>query len=249
MSLDQPLVLVLCALALLLAGSVKGTLGIGMPLVAVPLMSLLVPVPVAVALLPMPILLANLWQAFAGGYFVASVRRFWPVIISLVVGVLLGARLLASLDRSLLYLVVGVGVIVFSLSGRFAPGFRLSARAERPLGVLAGFLAGTVGGISTMYGPVLVPYLVALRLPKDEFVGAIGTLYLIGIVPLLAAFAGFGLMGPAEFAWSSAAVVPVAAGVVFGQWLRRHVDQQRFARAVLTLLLFTGASLVWRALA
>ena len=73
-----------------------------------------------------------------------------------------------------------------------------------------------------MYGPVLIPYLVALRLPKDEFVGAIGTLYLIGIVPLLVAFAGLGLMGPAEFAWSSAAALPVSVGVLFGQWLRRH---------------------------
>lgn len=209
MSLDQPLVIAWCAVVLLLAGGVKGTLGIGMPLVAVPLMSLLIPVPVAVALLPMPILFANLWQAFAGGHFAPSVRRFWPVIICMIVGVVLGARLLVSMDRTLLYLVVGIGVIVFALSGRFVPGIHLPARAERPVGALAGFLAGTVGGVSTMYGPMLIPYLIALRLPKDEFVGAIGTLYLIGIVPLLIAFAGFGLMGPAEFAWSTAAAGPV----------------------------------------
>ena len=248
MSLDQPLVIAWCTLALLLAGSVKGTLGIGMPLVAVPMMSLLVPVPVAVALLPIPILLANLWQAFAGGYFLGSVRRFWLLISCMVIGVVLGARLLASLDRSLLYLLVGVGVMGFAISGRLAPGLRLEPRAERPVGALAGFLAGTIGGVSTMYGPVLIPYLIALRLPKDEFVGAIGTLYLIGIVPLLFAFAGFGLMGPTEFGWSAAAALPVFAGVVFGQWLRRHVDQERFRKAVLTLLVFTGVSLVWRAL-
>ena len=238
-----------CTLVLLLAGSVKGTLGIGMPLIAVPMMSLLVPVPVAVSLLPLPILVANVWQAFHGGWFLASVRRFWPLIACMVVGVVLGARLLASLDRSLLYLVIGVGVIAFSLSSRFSPHFHLGPRGERPGGVLAGFLAGTVGGVSTMYGPVLIPYLLALRLPKDHFVGAIGTLYLLGILPLPFALAGYGVMGVREFAWSAAAVVPVFAGVLFGQWLRRHVDQERFRRAVLTLLLFTGASLVWRALA
>ena len=100
-----------------------------------------------------------------------------------------------------------------------------------------------------MYGPVLIPYLLALHLPKNQFVGSIGTLYLLGIVPLLFAFAGYGIMGPAEFGWSAAAAVPVFAGVLAGQWLRRHVDQERFRRAVLTLLFFTGASLVWRALA
>ena len=99
-----------------------------------------------------------------------------------------------------------------------------------------------------MYGPVLIPYLIALRLPKDHFVGAIGTLYLVGIVPLLFAFAGHGIMGPAEFAWSGAAALPVFAGMLFGQWLRRRIDQERFRRAVLTLLFFTGLSLVWRAL-
>ena len=68
-------------------------------------------------------------------------------------------------------------------------------------------------------------------------------------MPVLVAFAGLGLMGPAEFAWSSAAALPVSVGVLFGQWLRRHIDSERFRKAVLTLLLFTGASLVWRALA
>ena len=125
-SLEQPLVLAWCALVLLLAGSVKGTLGIGMPLIAVPMMSLLVPVPVAVALLPLPILIANIWQAFHGGWFWPSVRRFWPLIVCMFAGVMLGARLLASLDRSLLYLVIGIGVIAAS---RRASGWGHAASA------------------------------------------------------------------------------------------------------------------------
>ena len=92
---------------------------------------------------------------------------------------------------------------------------------------------------STRAAPVHAPKGVRADLP----------IYLLSfIVFLLIAFAGFGVMGAAEFGWSVAAAGPVFVGVVFGQWLRRHIDQERFRRAVLVLLLFTGLSLVWRAL-
>ena len=85
-----------CAIALILGGTVKGALGIGIPLVSVPLLALVMQVPQAVALMPIPILIANVWQAFYGGHFFATVRRFWPVIIPLIIGTVFGVKILAK---------------------------------------------------------------------------------------------------------------------------------------------------------
>jgi len=42
---------------------------------------------------------------------------------------------------------------------------------ERWAGAMAGLCAGVIGGATSMFAPPLVIYLVALRLPKETFVG------------------------------------------------------------------------------
>lgn len=237
-----------CALALFLGGTVKGTLGVGIPLVAVPLLALAMPVPQAVVLLPIPILLANVWQAFAGGHFTNALRRFWPLILGVVVGTVIGAHVLVSVDPRTLYALVGVIVVVFSLSGYFQPALRLPRRAERWLGVAVGLTSGVLGGLSTMHGPPLIMFLVALRLPKDEFVGTIAVLYLSGIVPLTLALGALDVMGRHELLLSALAGAPVFLGVLAGQLVRDRLDQNTFRKGLLVMLLFTGAALIRRAI-
>jgi len=64
-----------CFGAIVLGGLVKGTLGVGLPLVVLPLLSLLLPAPRAMGLLVMPVLLSNLWQAIEGKRLNEGLRR------------------------------------------------------------------------------------------------------------------------------------------------------------------------------
>lgn len=64
MASDFPWLLTLAAL--LLGGTTKGALGVGLPLVAIPILSLGMPAPQAIALLVMPVLLSNILQALQG---------------------------------------------------------------------------------------------------------------------------------------------------------------------------------------
>ena len=99
-----------------------------------------------------------------------------------------------------------------------------------------------------MYGPVLIMFLTAVRLPKDEFVACIGALYLIAAVPLTVSLIVFNVMDADQLLRSSMAVAPVAVGLVFGRLLRGRINQRVFANAVLAVLLFTGITLIRRSL-
>jgi len=237
-----------CALALLLGGLLKGSLGVGMPLVAVPLLALVLPIPAAVALLPIPIVVANVWQALRGGYLRTSVRRFWPLLLTMTLGTAIGAKALASLEPGWLYGIVGVAVIGFSLVAYFRPTFRLTSGAERFWAPIAGLAAGLLGGISTMFGPVLITFLTAVRLPKDQFVACIGALYLIAAVPLTVSLIVFDVMDAERLMWSSMAVVPVGVGMILGQLIRARINERAFANGVLVVLLITGVTLLERSL-
>lgn len=231
----------------MLAGTVKGILGIGVPVVSVSLLSLVIDVPMAVSLLPVPILVSNVWQSLQSGRIVSTFRRFGPLIAALVVGTFTGARLLVEIDQRPLMGIVGVSVLVFALTGNSTWQLHVSPRAERWLGVPIGFLGGVLGGMTTFFGPPIIIFLFALNLHKDEFVGTISTVYLCAAVPLAAALGMFGFMGPREYLWSAAAAVPLLLGVVLGQWLRARISQATFRRVLLLLLLVVGVRLIYRA--
>jgi uncharacterized protein len=241
-------VLMWCAFALLMAGMVKGILGIGVPVVSVSLLSLVVTVPTAVSLLPIPILLANIWQSLHSGWFVSTLKRFGALIAALVVGTFVGAQLLVEIDQRILVGIVGVAVLTFAVSAHFPRHLHLSRRAERWLGVPIGFFGGLLGGMTTFFGPPVIMFLFALNLDKDAFVGTISTIYLCAAVPLAISLGLVGFMGTQEYVWSTIAAGPLLVGVLIGQWLRTRVSQSAFRRGLLLLLLVVGVRLIYRAI-
>src|SRR5450830_2016967 len=98
LSFDAEHAMLLSAIAVifLLAGMVKGVVGLGLPTVAVGLLGLFMPPLQAAALLIVPSLVTNVWQLLAGGRFVWLLRRLWLMLAGIVVGTLLGARWLSG---------------------------------------------------------------------------------------------------------------------------------------------------------
>src|SRR5438128_12435604 len=91
---------------LVVGGSAKGALGIGLPLISVPLTAQFLDLPVLIGLLTVPMIATNIGQAFEGGGTMPVVRRLWPMMTALVLGTFAGAHMLISFDRHLLYGIV-----------------------------------------------------------------------------------------------------------------------------------------------
>ncbi|MGD8984789.1 MAG: sulfite exporter TauE/SafE family protein [Desulfobacteraceae bacterium] len=234
--------------ALAAGGFSKGVVGIGLPLTAVSFMSFLIGPPVPVALMPIPILLTNFWQAFSGGYLMRSLQRFWPMLICLPLGTVLGVKVLAEADKGLLSFLLGCSILVFALFAQWRLDWRLSPRAEPFARPLVGLIAGFVGGMSSFFGPPLIMFLVSIGLPKDHFVQAIGLSFLVGIISMILALAFYKVLGPLDFIWSAVAAVPAFGGLVVGQWLRRYIPEAIFRRILLMVFLLSGLNLIRQAI-
>ncbi|HSE77211.1 MAG TPA: sulfite exporter TauE/SafE family protein [Alphaproteobacteria bacterium] len=237
------------AVFLFLGGAVKGVAGVGLPLVALPLLTTVVSVKTAVGLLVVPIIATNFAQSFEGGRFVPTLRRFWPVIACLVAVIVFGVNALVLIPEPVLYAVMGASIIAFPLAAQIWPHLRVAPAHEGWAGPLVGALAGLIGGASSLYGPPLFLYLGALRLPKEEFVPAISMLFLSGTLGLTIGMLSFRILAPADLVASLAATVPVFLGLWLGQKVRRRLPQRRFDRVLLILYLTTGLSLLARAAA
>ncbi|MCH7793781.1 MAG: sulfite exporter TauE/SafE family protein [Proteobacteria bacterium] len=241
--------LALLALGLVAGGVTKGFAGSGLPTVSVASMAIVIDVPTAVALMPIPLLVANARQAFRGGYMRNAMRCFWPLLVCLPFGAVLGVKVLTGIDARTVSGLVGAIVVAFALLSQVRFEWRVSARRERQLQPLVGLGAGVIGGISSIFAPLIVMHLMSLRLPKDEFVGTVGLAYLVGIVPMILALTAFGRLGQTETLWGAAALVPVLAGMFLGERLRGHFSETLFRRCLLVLLLLAGLNLIVQAFA
>lgn len=241
---DLPWLLFLAAL--LAGGLVKGALGVGLPLVAVPLLSLGMPPHLAIALLVVPVLASNLWQAVEGGRLLYSLQRFGGLIVAQLVATVLTVRMTLDLSASQLNAMLAGAVLLAVALMAWKPTLQVSASRERVVGVGVGLLSGLLGGVSSLTGPVIITYLMALQLRRDEFVGSISTIYLLGALPLYGAMLIFGRLGLGEMTGSLLALLPMAAGLVAGKALRQRLDENRFRRVLLVFLVVLALLLLFK---
>lgn len=247
MSLDLS-TLALLASVLVVAGFVKGTIGFGLPLVALTVFTQFLPKEWALAIMVLPVVFSNLFIGFDRRLAGPSLRRFWPAILAVGAGMIVGVIWLDRLPQNGFMVLVGLVVIAFVLLEWFKRVWPIPEAHERAVGLGAGLLGGVMGGVSTAYGPPLVLYFTALRLPKDEFVAAIGVVWSFASLFLIAVFFGAGILAGERMAWSVAACLPVGIGLWFGIRLRSRIPQVPFRRLVGLALLLLGANLVRRGL-
>jgi uncharacterized membrane protein YfcA len=113
-------------------------------------------------------------------------------------------------------------------------------RAETLLGVVGGIY----GGISGVWGPPFIVYLLSIGAGKQESVRAQGVVFLIGAAVLTASHLQSGVLNATTLPLSAALIAPAAAGMWAGFRLQDRLDPVRFRRWT---LLVTGANMLRRA--
>ena len=247
--MDEVFTIAAAAIAVfLLAGLVKGVVGLGLPTVAMGLLTLAVPPVQAAALLLAPSLVTNIWQAVAGPGLARLAARLWPMLGASLLGIFAGIGGLAGGNAAAAAGALGLALVAYAALALWAPRLRVPPRAEPWLGPLAGISTGLVTGATGVFVVPAVPYLQALGLARDELVQALGLSFTVSTIGLGAALALHGTLPGGVALASLLAVVPALAGMVLGQVLRARIAPAAFRRCFLVALLLLGAWLALRGL-
>jgi uncharacterized membrane protein YfcA len=226
----------------LIAGTVKGIIGFGLPTLSLALLAVVFDLPTAMALMLVPSFVTNVWQAIAGGGSREVLARVWPFLAAATLAIFLGAEALARFDYRLLETLLGLLMLIYAISS--LAGLRLGIPARRH-GVAIAF--GLVNGILTgMTGSFVMPgviYLQSIGLRRDELIQAMGMLFTVSTVALALALAQQDLLPDRFIAWSMLAVIPALAGMAIGRRIRERLSEAHFRRVFLAALLVLGAYL------
>ena len=237
-----------CFFALWCGGFIKGALGVGTPLLTVPMMALVLPPQMAIAIMAIPVVVANLWQFAQAERSTAVIARFWPTFLAILVGTWVGVKILSVIDEKTLLVVVGISVIGFALLQGSRFRLHLPDWMVKPAGLFFGGASGLIGGLSSFFGPMLIVYLISIRnLDKNQFVSSISFLYVSAVVPWTVTLYLFGILDQRMLIYSALATIPVTIGLLIGQRIRRRISDARFQYLIIGILVVSGCSMLWRA--
>ena len=243
------------AAVFVLAGLVKGVTGMGLPTVAVALLSLRMAPLEAAALLIVPSALTNVWQLATGPALYPLWRRLRPMLLAVCVGTGIGGWLLlaptgdsvtqfqaAAGGGSATWTPAVLGVLLAGYGVLGLSGWRgqMPGPAQRWAGPVAGLATGVIASVTGVFIMPSAPYLQALGLDREDLVQALGLSFTVSTLALAAMLAWRGEWHAAAATGSFLALLPAALGIVIGQWLRQRMSAVVFRRCFFVALVALG---------
>ena len=232
-----PALTLLVIITFLLAGAVKGVIGLGLPTIAMGLLGLAMSPTQAAALLIVPSTLTNLWQLAAGGHLLALLRRLGPMLAMIFLGTLLGSAWLGINNGPWAVQALGAALVIYALYGLAGPALRVAPEREGWLGPVCGLVTGVVTAATGVFVMPAVPYLQSLGLSRDEMVQALGLALALGL-------AGQDALGGQALGASLLMLAPALLGMFAGQWLRQRISAALFKRCFFIGLAALGGHLL-----
>ncbi|TJZ86581.1 sulfite exporter TauE/SafE family protein [Paracoccus hibiscisoli] len=231
------------------AGFVKGALGFAMPMIMMSAFGSIMPAAVALPAMILPTLFTNIQQAVRDGRepALASARKFRLHIVMVCIFICVSAGFAVLIPQWIMYGLLGVPITLFALWQLSGRPLVLNLRHRRRAEGWSGVIGGLYGGISGIWGPPLIVYLLSIGTDKKEQVRVQGVVFLIGAVVLFVAHLVSGLLNAQTLPLSALLCIPAFAGMMAGFALQDRLDVAQFRRWTLILLILTGLNLVRRA--
>lgn len=232
----------------LIAGSVKGVIGLGLPPVSLALLTVALDLPTAMALMLIPSFVTNIWQSIVGGNARAILVRLWPFLAMASLTVWIGAAALTRVNLSYLTVLLGSLLIIYAVVNLAGIRIVIPSRHEYWAGPLIGSVNGVLTGMTGSFAVPGVMFLQAIGLPRNMLIQAMGMLFTVSTVALAAALQQANFLTVQSGVVSAAAVVPALIGMVLGQRIRECLSEQVFRNVFFISLLILGAYIIVNAL-
>ena len=235
-------------IAILLAGLLKGTIGVGFQTVGIAFLTIITNLPNAIALLLIPSLVTNIWQAGVGGKLIIILIRLWPLIITASMMVWFGSIALTSVSLSYLSALLGVLLIIYSTFSLFGLRLEVKTKNDRWLAPFIGLINGVLTGMTGIFVVPCVFYFQAIGFRKDILIQSMGVLFTALTLMLIVSLKTQDILTLELSGWSAFAIFPAIIGVLIGQLIRKRIPEDVFKKIFFLCLILLGSFITFNAL-
>ena len=246
--MSEPLLFVVVAAVFLLAGFIKGVIGLGLPTVSMGLLAVTMQPSHALAIVIVPAVVTNIWQTFVGPYLRDITQRLWPLMAGTVIGIWLNAGMLTGPYARYGAVVLGVLLVIYAVMGLSTFSFSVARRDEKWIGGIVGVITGMVSAATGVQVIPSMPYIQAIGMEKDELVQALGVFFTVATLGLAFNLTSAGLLTAATALPGAIAMAASFTGMFIGQAVRSRLHPETFRRWFLIAMIFLGLYLAGSAL-
>ena len=234
--------LVYIFISFLVAGAVKGFLGIGLPTVLMTMLTLFISPVEAITLIAIPLLLTNFFQYLRSRDRMLMARRYAPFAFCILATIAVVSFNILHYPETLLLISIGVAMVLFAVNSLV--GFPLRLGPHLCWQVVAGVAAGALGGMSTIWAPAVAMYLIGRNVGKEEFIGAVGFIFTAGGIGLALSLGTINVITLPVAGQSLVTLAVTLMGFRIGELLRGRIDTEFFRKCLLVAFLVMGVRLI-----
>lgn len=229
-----------------IGGFVKGAASFGQPMITISVAVLFIPVPAAIAIAVVPSFLANVVQGYSSRDAAPQLKPYWPFYAALIVGIAVGLRIFASLDQDALQAIIGVLLVIFSVTqlGGLSPP--LSPPPKRGVLAISGLISGLAAGTTSFVAFPSLPVFIAYRLDRKLFALVTSVMFFITMLMVGGGLTVLGLFGRSELVIGLACCIPSIIGQKLGLRMRDRMSVSALRLFVNVVLGLVGLGLVLR---
>lgn len=223
--------IVFVAAVCLFSGFAHGAVGFGFPMVATPLVALVIDIKSAIALLAPITLVLTVISALRGGPVMRIVREYWFVPLATALGAWLGTRMLIAAPPEPFVLVLALVILLYLNLDRLGRGRSILVQRHRvAFGLGFGFVAGISEAVANVAGPVLLIFFMLLGLGPAQIVQTLNLCFSLGKGAQTLTWAASGTMASATWIAIAALVAPTVAALYVGMRVRDRIDADTYRR-------------------
>lgn len=240
----DPYSLGIIVLGLAVGAFVKGLTGMGLPLVAAPLMAGFLGAEHAIVVMQIPCLFSNLWLVWRHRAEGKTTPVRYNMIVPAMLMTVVGVWFLDSASDGATMLLLAIAVAFFLGLLVLNPTFRM----EGLIGQVGTFFASIIGGFcqgaSGISGPLFSTLILSFRLNKEAHVYYNGLMFGLFHTVQIGAMLILGMFTVQRATEGCLALIPAIAFQYLGMRLMGHVSRRVFNGAVIAVIVLMEIKLV-----
>lgn len=230
-------------LALVLSGSVKGVFGIGFPVVAMAILPLFITPISAITVIALPIVVTNIQQLFSEKEWRYIIIKYRYMALFMLLASFLSSQILTQISVDLITAIIGFALALFAIYSLF--NFTLPITSHSVWQIIAGASSGLLSGMTGIQSTAII-YFASLDISRNEFVGAVGYIFLVGGLGLSIGLINNNLLNSSSAILSIAAVLFSTVGFKLGSLLRPYIHSELFKKLLFLLMLIIGMKQIYQ---
>ncbi|APW66176.1 MULTISPECIES: sulfite exporter TauE/SafE family protein [Arcobacteraceae] len=234
------------ALAFILfwASVVHGSIGFGFGMISTALVALFTDIQTTILFMLIPTMLANIMSILSEGNFLEALKKFWVIILLMIIGSTLGTILLVYVNSEYFKLLLAFIILLYLLQSLIKINASFVTTHPKSSTYGLGIFGGIISGLTNVVAPLMIMYTLELKYSKKDTIQLSNLCFLFTKIGQISVFVYFGTFTGEAFSISMMTLVVVFFGMYLGSKVKRFIDAKFYVKILKVVLFFTALTLI-----